>query len=58
MIGKEREVLFGEYCKKCVFEKLSEDEDPCWDCLQHPVAEFSHKPERFKEKEKQNEKKY
>lgn len=51
-IGTEREVLFGDYCSKCVFKDLSESEDPCWDCLQHPVREFSKKPVRFKENKK------
>lgn len=51
-IGTEREVLFGDYCSKCVFKDLSESEDPCWDCLQHPVREFSKTPVRFKENRK------
>lgn len=54
-IGTEREVLFGDYCSKCVFKDLSESEDPCWDCLQHQVREFSKTPIRFKEnREKEN----
>lgn len=56
-IGTEREVLFGDYCSKCVFKDLSESEDPCWDCLQHPVREFSKTPIRFKENKKESEKK-
>lgn len=51
-IGTEREILFGDYCSKCVFKDLSESEDPCWDCLQHPVREFSKTPVRFKENKK------
>lgn len=55
-IGTEREVLFGDYCSKCVFKDLSESEDPCWDCLQHPVREFSKTPVRFKENKKESRK--
>lgn len=51
MMIVNHEVCFDEYCKKCVFENLSESEDPCWDCLKHPVNENSKKPVRFKEKE-------
>lgn len=55
-IGTEREILFGDYCSKCVFKDLSESEDPCWDCLQHPVREFSKTPVRFKENKKESRK--
>lgn len=47
--GRMKEVYFGDYCQKCAFFKLSESEDPCWDCLKHPVNEHSHKPTRFVE---------
>lgn len=46
-----KEVYFHEYCKKCVHEKLKEDEDPCYDCLNEPMNVYSHKPVKFKEKE-------
>lgn len=46
----EKEVYFGEYCKTCKNEKLSEQDDPCYDCLNNPVNEDSHKPVRWEEK--------
>ena len=32
------------------FEKLTEQEKPCWDCLDEPVNIDSEKPLYFKEK--------
>lgn len=46
----EKEVYFGEYCKTCKHEKVSEQDDPCYDCLNNPVNEDSHKPVRWEEK--------
>lgn len=40
----EKEVYFGDYCKTCKHEKVSEQDDPCYDCLNNPVNEDSHKP--------------
>lgn len=48
MEGHEKEVYFGEYCKKCIHEKEPEDQDPCNDCLNNPSNIDSHKPLRFK----------
>lgn len=45
-----KEVRFDLYCKNCEHEKLAENEDPCWDCLNQPVNVNSHKPIEFKEK--------
>lgn len=47
----EKEVYFDEYCKTCKYENLAEEEDPCYDCLQYPSNEDSHKPIRWKSKE-------
>lgn len=47
-----KEVYFNEYCSKCKHEKIEETEDPCDDCLANPANVNSHKPVRFKEKEK------
>ena len=47
----EKEVYFGEYCKTCENEKKKEEDDPCYDCLNNPVNEDSHKPIHYKEKE-------
>lgn len=46
----EKEVYFGDYCKTCKHEKVSEQDDPCYDCLDNPVNEYSHKPIRWEEK--------
>lgn len=46
----EKEVYFGDYCKTCKYEKNLESEDPCYDCLNEPVNEDSHKPIRWEEK--------
>lgn len=46
-----KEIYFDEYCPKCKYSELSESEDPCWDCLENPYRENSHKPEYYKPKE-------
>jgi len=46
-----KEVFFDIYCKRCVHWDKAESEDPCYDCLDEPVNEDSHKPLYFKEKE-------
>lgn len=45
-------VDFGYYCKSCKHEKLEEYEEPCYDCLEEPVNQYSHKPVYYEEKEK------
>lgn len=45
-------VYFHEYCKRCRFEKVPEDEEPCTECLEFPVAPYSHKPVHFEEASK------
>lgn len=44
-------VNFDEYCNKCEYCDLSEQDDPCFECLQYPVNEYSHKPTKFKAKD-------
>ena len=46
-----RIVHFHEYCKKCKFEKTSETEEPCDDCLTNGGNEDSHKPVHYEPKE-------
>lgn len=41
-------VEFVKYCHKCVNKDKPESEDPCHDCLNHPVNLGSHKPVNFK----------
>lgn len=45
-----KEVYFDEYCKKCKYCKLKDEEDPCNECLTSPVNLYSHKPVNFKQK--------
>lgn len=47
----EKEVYFGDYCKTCEYETKKEEDDPCYDCLNNPVNEDSHRPLHYKEKE-------
>lgn len=53
-IGETREVYFGEYCEKCLHFEKNDDEEPCCDCLEEPVAENSHKPVKFVSKNGEN----
>lgn len=46
-----KEVRFDEYCKNCKHYEKSEDQDPCWDCLDQGWNEDSHKPIRFEDKD-------
>lgn len=47
-----KEVYFGHYCKRCKHWELSEDKDPCDECLANPANLYSHKPIKFEEKSK------
>ena len=47
-----KHVYFYEYCKLCKHSKLSEDEEPCCECLLEPVNLNSHKPVHFEELKK------
>ena len=42
-------VDFGRYCWQCKNFSKSEDEEPCYDCMAHPLNEDSHKPIHFDE---------
>lgn len=46
----DKEVYFDLYCKLCKHELLSEDDDPCYDCLHNPSNIDSHKPVYFEKK--------
>ena len=47
----EKEVFFEKYCKTCEYAQCGEDEEHCFECLQHPSNEDSHKPVMYKEAE-------
>ena len=50
-----REVRFDQWCSKCKYSDITEDnmnpKDPCWDCLHEPMNVDSHKPVNFKTKD-------
>ena len=46
-------VNFDEYCKCCHYKKTKESENPCYECLQEPARQHSHKPARFEEAKRQ-----
>lgn len=45
-----KEVYFGDYCKKCKYEKLEGTEAPCDECLSEPLNWNSHRPVKYEEK--------
>ena len=45
-----KEVYFDKYCKSCEYENLSEEDEPCDECLVNTVNLYSHKPVKWKEK--------
>lgn len=45
-----KEVWFDEYCEKCEYEKLTETESPCDECLQEPTNWNTHKPVKYKKR--------
>lgn len=47
-----KEVYFDEYCPNCEFYKNKETEKPCCECIKHAANEHSHKPVKFKDKDK------
>ena len=52
MEGDNKEVFFDVYCPTC--EHCEDEENdmnsPCWDCMEFPVNQDSHKPVNWKEK--------
>lgn len=52
MEDRYKEVYFDKYCKKCEHQDLSDYEDPCGECLEHPVNLYTHKPVNFEEKKR------
>lgn len=48
---REHLVDFLTYCGKCKYVKVKAEDDPCDDCLTHPVNVDSTIPTRFVEAE-------
>lgn len=47
-----KEVYYDQYCKTCENKNVKENEEPCFSCLAEPTNLYSHKPVRYKRKEK------
>lgn len=47
--GNLKEVLYGNYCGKCKYRKVPENNEPCEECLTNPSRIDSHKPLKFEE---------
>lgn len=43
-----KEVYFT-YCNVCKHKDVKQEEDPCHECLNIPMRQFSHKPEYFED---------
>lgn len=52
-VNPDKIVEFHKYCELCAFNKLSEKDDPCFECLDNPVNSYSHRPIKFKAKDSQ-----
>lgn len=50
-----KEVYFDSYCHTCIHFDKAGCEEPCDECLSEPVNLYSHKPTKYVEKEKNNE---
>jgi hypothetical protein len=51
MENKEKFVDFFKFCKTCKHQRKSEEDDPCWECLKHPVNVNSRKPTEWEDKD-------
>lgn len=45
-----KEVYFNQYCKTCKHAKKKEHEEPCEECLDNPINQYSHKPINWEKK--------
>ena len=52
-----KEVYFHKYCRTCKYFRTEEDKDPCNECLNEPVNEYSHKPVNYVERTRGGKKK-
>lgn len=49
MEDHEMFVKFAEYCQSCRHRDLGENEEPCGECLEHPVNLNTHEPYCYKQ---------
>ena len=54
IVNDYKEVIFGDYCSRCIHADKSEQEEPCFECIAEPVNLWSHKPVKFEPKEDSN----
>jgi hypothetical protein len=59
MINDQKEVYFDKYCPSCVNREEDEFDvnSACFDCLDNPTNQDSHKPVMYKEDKSQTDKK-
>lgn len=50
-MGNHKHEVNWEYCKYCKYSKKTEQDDPCWDCLNEPVNDDSRRPLYYQEKD-------
>lgn len=46
----EKEVYFHLYCKSCKHCKVKNVEEPCNECLEHPINIDTHRPVNWEAK--------
>ena len=46
------EVYFDQFCRECKHNDKKATDEPCFECLENPVNEGSHKPINFEKKDK------
>ena len=51
-----KEVYFDQYCKDCEHSSLKDTDEPCNECLDHPINLYSHKPVNWVKAEKKKDK--
>lgn len=49
-VNPEKIVEFHNSCDICEYKDRSEQDDPCFECLDNPVNVYSRRPVKFKEK--------
>lgn len=44
-----KEVHFHKYCETCKHRNVKNEDEPCNECLDHPLNLYSHKPVNWEE---------
>lgn len=48
-VNEYKEVFFHLYCDKCKHKDVKDVDEPCNECLDYPINQYSHKPMKFEE---------